>query len=416
MAARRKNAAARIERLSGIRSAQDRRELIEAMGRAFSNPGWMEEHAQGLLTPPIYDPEHTRVAVAGGRVVAGVVMAPRRVRFGPVTVPAMTLGPVGTHDHHRKRGYAAAAMHDASRYMRENGVLLAYLQGIEDFYYRFGYYPYMAPGRAAFRRKNAQAESRPGKLRVMRKAHVPALMRVFDAVTAERTFAAVRDRRLWEWLVGPARRSWLFRDPKVILDGRDRLCGYVAGGHGEELTFDEFLVRGDPASCRAALGALVAEAKRREKGKISVPLPWDDPFAVFLRQNVATEFKSWSDPTGGPLLKIVDFPALMKALEPLLDRRWQASGARLPATRFTLAGELGQVAVSASGRGVRVTDKPAGPTVRVPQRWLSGLLTGYYSVREVAAAKGSTVPAELRDALDVLFPTGWPFAYRGDNY
>ena len=67
-------------------------------------------------------------------------------------------------------------------------------------------------------------------------------------------------------------------------------------------------------------------------------------------------------------------------------------------------------------RTVRVGARTLKPTVRVPQRWLSGLLTGYYSVREVAAAKGSTVPAELRESLDVLFPTGWPFAYKGDRY
>jgi predicted acetyltransferase len=339
-------------------------------------------------------------------------MAPRRVRFGPVTVPAMTVGPVGTHDHYRKQGHAAAAMHDASRYMEQNGVLLGYLRGIRNFYYRFGYYPFMTMSRVTFRCRDARPEARPGKLRVMRKAHIPALQQLFDEVTAGRTFAAVRDRPLWEWLIGPASKSWVFHDPKVILDGRNRLCGYVVPGRDD----NEFMVRGDDESCRAALGALLGRARRMEEERISVPVPWDDPFAVFLRRNVPAQFQADSEPTGGFLLKIVDFPALMKALEPMFERRWRQSGARLPAARFTLASELGQVGIFASGRGVRVSEGAGEPVVRVPQRVLSGLLTGYYSVRDVAAAPGSAVPDGLRAPLDVLFPSGWPFAYRGDRY
>ena len=136
----------------------------------------------------------------------------------------------------------------------------------------------------------------------------------------------------------------------------------------------------------------------------------------FLRRNVRTTFEAPTDPTGEFLLKIVDFPALMVALQPMFDERWRASGVRLPATKFTLASELGRVGISASGRGVRVAEGAGERTVRVPQRVLSGLLTGYYSARDVAAAPESKVPDELRAALDVLFPTGWPFAYRGDRY
>lgn len=58
----------------------------------------------------------------------------------------------------------------------------------------------------------------------------------------------------------------------------------------------------------------------------------------------------------------------------------------------------------------------SGPRVRVPQRWLSGLLTGYYAVDDIASREDTRIPPELKPVLDILFPPGWPFVYQGDDY
>jgi GNAT superfamily N-acetyltransferase len=365
---------------------------------------------RALFRAPIFDPDHTRVAIAAGRVVAAVTMAPRKIRFGPVTVPAMTVGPVGTDDRYRKRGYSAAAMNDASRYMKENGVLVAYLQGIPDFYHRFGYYPYMAQGVVKVKRKDAEKEGRPARMWAMKRPDLPAVRRLYDRVTADRTCAAARDKTLWDWLIGPGARTWLFRGPTVILDQRGRLCGYFTRGHHHEAQL------GDVMSCRAALCALARDARKREEKEIVLPLPWDDPLAVFIRHYVGAESQMWSGSSGGALLKVVDFPALMHRLAPLLDRRWRDAHSALRPTRFTLASELGEVGLVVSRRGVKVGAPADGPRVRIPQRWLSGVLTGYHAVRDVAARRGASVPAELKPVLEILFPTGWPHVYQGDNY
>jgi predicted N-acetyltransferase YhbS len=414
---RNKKAGPAIERLSGLQSRADRQGVVEVFTRAFVNPSWMERHVhRALLQPPLFNPEHTRIAVADGRVVSAVVMGPRHVRFGAVKVPAMTVGPVGTHDSYRKRGFAAAAMNDASRYMKENGVLVAYLQGIDDFYYRFGYYPYMAPSRISFKRDGAKKEARPGRLRAMTLRDLPAVRKLYDEATAGRICAAARDETTWAWLMGPGRRTWLFRRPRLILDARGRLCGYVTTNWKEDPTFAEVIVRPDEARLRAALGAFVRFARGLERKELILPVPWDDPLATFLRQFVEAQYRASSGPTGGALLKIVDFPALMQRLEPLFAQRWRAAHSALPRTEFTLASEIGKVGLSVSKRAVRVGPPNARALAFIPQRWLSGMLTGYYALGEVAARQGARIPAGLVPVMDTLFPAGWPFVYQGDNY
>lgn len=417
MVRRKRSGMSAPERVSGMRDEKDRREVIEMYGRAFAEPRGMERHMErSQFKGLIFDPEHTRVVVADGRVVSAVTMGPRMIRFGPVKVPAMTIGPVGTHDHYRKRGYAAAAMNDASRYMEQNGILVAYLGGIADFYYRFGYYPYMARGRVEFKRENARKEARPGKLRAMTRKDLPAVRRLYDKATAERVCAAARDKKVWDWLMGPGGHSRFFRKPQVILDARRRLCGYVTLGRRDDAGLTEIVVRQDEASCRAALGALVAHARRREAKQISFPLPWDDALAVFIRQHVDAESRMWTGATGGALLKVVDFAALMRALEPLFTRRWLDAHSALRDVKFTLETGIGEVGLTVTRRGASIGPPVKGRRVRIPQRWLSGLLTGYYSVRDVAPRKGAAVPAHLMPVLEILFPTGWPFVYQGDSY
>jgi len=413
-----------LERVSGLQSEKDRCGALEVLGRAFNNPAMIEQHVgRSLWQPPIFDPEHTRVGVVDGRVVAVVVMGPRTIRFGPVGVPAMTIGPLGTHDHYRRRGYMAATMNDASGYMKRSGVLVAYLQGIGDFYYRFGYYPYMARSDVRFQREEACRQAQPGRLRAMRRDDLGRMRRLYDTAARWRMCAGVRDDRVWDWLWSAGRRSWMFGRPRLVLDARGRLHGYLTLRPGKELQVREIVVRDDEQSCRVTLGAIAREAKRREVKEIILPLAWDDPLSLFLRQYVGAEFRMYPHPTGGALMKVVDFLALMRRLEPLFDRRWKEAGRALGKVRFVLESEVGAVGIEVgarrTGAGVRVREpagEPAVRRVRIPQRWLSGLLTGYYTPRDVAPRKGARIPAALMPVMEVLFPPRWPWVYQAENY
>ncbi|HUW33355.1 MAG TPA: GNAT family N-acetyltransferase [Planctomycetota bacterium] len=407
-----------VVRVSGMQTPNDRREALDTILRAFTHPEHLEQHvAKACWRGSYFNPDYTRIAVADGRVVSAVVLAPRTIRFGPARVPAMTVGTVATHDHYRKRGYNSVTMNDASAYMQANGVLVAYLGGIPDYYHRYGYYPFTTRGSAKFNREAARKEMTPARFRVMRKTDLPAVAELYDRANAASMCTADRPADLWQWLMGPGRNTWFFRGPYVVFDPAGKLCGYFTSRDKQNINIGEIVVRGDDASCRAMLGALVSLAKRREVKDISLPLPWNYPMAVFLRQYVPCEFTMNTNPTGGCLMKIVDFPRLMAALEPMFAERWRAADPKIAAARFTFECELGSVGFSIAGGAVRV--EPAARTkavVRVPQRWMSGLLTGYYDINEVLPREGVLVPDRLKPVLRILFPKRWPWVHCGDNY
>jgi hypothetical protein len=83
---------------------------------------------------------------------------------------------------------------------------------------------------------------------------------------------------------------------------------------------------------------------------------------------------------------------------------------------FTIQGEVGQVGLKVSRDGVRVGPPVPRRRVRIPERWLPGLLTGYHAPEQIAPRKGAHVPAGLMPVMKALFPPCWPFVYQGDNF
>jgi predicted N-acetyltransferase YhbS len=405
--------------VKGLETAAEREGALRVLGLSFPkapSPG-MERHTRlALWRGPVFRPEHTRIVLVDGRVVSVVVMGPRMFRFGPVSVPGMTVGPVATDEAFRGRGYAAMAMNDASRYMERNGILLADLQGNRKLYARFGYYGFQWTGEVSVMTCDADKEATPGRLRPMRRADLPHVADLFRRATAGRIMAADRSPEMWRWLLDYGSRTWLFRRPRVILDGRRRFRGYLTATWGEGFGVCEIVVRDDDASRRAALGALVREAKAAGTEEFGLSLPWDDPLAAFLRQVVGSKHSIVCRRGGGPLLKIVDFPALMRKLQPLFSERWSKARGRVSGGPFTLRTESGQLAFRFSAGAARVDDRPAGPRANVPQKWLSGLLCGSTPVADIVGREGVRIPPDLMEQMDVLFPRGWPFWYRGDMY
>jgi hypothetical protein len=308
-------------------------------------------------------------------------------------------------------------MNDASRYMKENGILVAYLQGIGDFYHRFGYYPFMAATRVEFNRDAARGETRPGKLRPMRKADLTTAAQLYAAVTAGRMCAADRDESLWRWLFARRRQTWLFQNPRLILDPDGRACGYMTTQPGDRLSVQELIVSPDEPSCRAALGAMVREARRSEIREITVNLPPDDAMAVFLRHFVPCRLVMDSHSTGGALMKVVDLPGLMGRLAPALTGRWRRSSRCDERAAFTLQAGADRVGIMISGGAVRVGEAPGGSAhVRIPARWLPGMLTGYHQPSRIRERDGVHIPKKWLEPLQILFPPGYPYVYKADNY
>jgi len=430
----------KLEYVGAMRTQAEREQAIDLASRSFSTYENMTSHlGRVALADGTYDPELTRIVRADGKVVAAVVMTPRTVRFGPARVSAVSIGPICTDSRYRKRGYASVGMRDAVRLLRERGFLIAYLGGIPNFYHRFGFYPYRWSYSLKVRATDAIRAGASGRLRKLAPRDRQAASRLYSRVFADRLCSADRGADLWDCLlVRAARHSfWLFNNPRALLDARGRFIGYFTSGtSGETLSCQETVVEPRVASFRSALGAIGRLARKSDKATVEFWMPPDDPLAAWLAAHVPTRIEMGAHPTGGPLMCVVSFGSLMAALKPLFEQRLRESEYVGKPLALTLRSGDGAVGLSWRARSEKrdryilpvgpsgaphkmylsLFSPPArGPVASVPPRYLSGVLTGFYDVRAVAAYQGVLIPERLLRPMSILFPVGHAMVVRGDD-
>lgn len=94
---------------------------------------------QKLLTLPGYRPEQVRSAYRHGEHLGGYRIYERLLRMGSARLATGCVGGVYTRAHARHQGVATALMHDALTYAQAHQYPLLSLDGIPNFYHRYGY-------------------------------------------------------------------------------------------------------------------------------------------------------------------------------------------------------------------------------------------------------------------------------------
>src|SRR5262245_6760772 len=175
-------------------------------------------------TRPGAAPHERRAAFEGDALVGCYEIERRVLCAGPARLPTGCIGNVVTHPDHRRRGVARAMMADALAYAREQRLALLLLDGIADFYHRFGYADVfdrvehrVDPAQALALEPNgldvrvATADDAPAILDHYDRFYAPYVGRFERALELERHRIALHD--------APAR-------PRVAVDADGRVRGY----------------------------------------------------------------------------------------------------------------------------------------------------------------------------------------------
>lgn len=109
---------------------------------AFGSPPY-EEGAQQwqrfVTQSPEFRPEQVRGVFRDSQLLGGYTIHERVLRMGEARISTGCIGGVVTDPVARKQGVASALLQDAQTFAQENGHALLMLDGIPNFYYRFGY-------------------------------------------------------------------------------------------------------------------------------------------------------------------------------------------------------------------------------------------------------------------------------------
>jgi predicted acetyltransferase len=335
--------------------------------------------------------------------VSGLDVFDLQMRIGDVPVRCGGIGNVWTAREQRMKGYSRRVLEEAVHLMAEQGYHLSALFGIPNYYDKFGFASALIECEASVVTRDAEGASARYPVRAARPEDLPAIARIYE-LHAQRSGAVVRCPEAWPgFRFGP---GWSERFGAFVVTEGERVIGYA--------THDL-----DPTRCRigeagyatpAAYSTLLARAAQlaveRRVERITLHLPPDDPFLHYCRRYGCKVEITYPHRAQG-MARIVDQTALLERLQPLFQRRLQATGMGDRAGALLISTDLGKDCL---GQG------PQTVSVELPQWLLAQLLLGYRSAPDALFETGARADDGALPMLEALFPAGYPYIWNGDRF
>ena len=369
------------------------RAYAEVSGRAFKNPSAFRDRKLAWMKRPLYKPEHTRIVVDSGQVVAGVAIVELPVRYGDAVLKMGGISTVATDPDLQGRGYGKANMQNVVDYMAEDGYDISFLLGIHNYYHRFGYRTALYWCPVNYSIKEFEPNLAEGyKIRWMKQSDLPAMAKLYEETIGKCTLAVVRDTSFWKWYGKSGRIT--SKNTSLLVNASGELLGYaVVNEKGASLRIEELAVVDDVDAFEGMLALL------RKRAEVAIALSveiYTDPngsFARYCTVRREASTRKFTSYCGGPMLRLFNVERLFGKIASTLAGRWQDAPRSAPAEAVTLSCPMGKVAfVPTDGQLAVKPGEQAGTLVSVPDEAVTEMVMGYRPVSDILKTEGVEAP------------------------
>jgi predicted N-acetyltransferase YhbS len=346
---------------------------------------------------PGYLPEHTRIAVHDGTVVAALRLISDTICIGEARLRMGGVGWVTTAQHHRRKDVATRLIEDTITYMRQQNYHVSMLFGIPDYYQRFGYTTVLpehsiaidTTEAASFESPFTLRAAKPGDISVMQRMHTAHQVQVSCSIL--RTTAHLKNK--WErW------KGW-----HVLADEQGRViaCLHARPGGKKMLVTDVGVAQF--GLCPAVLGGAGKLAEQEGLGTIVFYLPPPHPIARYLSQFRSTHSTEYSRDAGG-MMRFVNIGETLESMIP----EWENILGATPHTarRAECTVVVGEECYRIRNHhgAVDVSPQSGRNKVTFSETELLHVLTGYGYVGDLLNGKATLLAPDARNLLATLFP------------
>lgn len=190
------------------------------------------------------------------KVIAAAFVGVRSIRWFGRIARALTIGPLAVHPGWQRMGYGGRLLAKLQEAGKSLGAELIYLQGVEGYYRKFGFFPIPIKSKVIINCRASQGRA-VTSVRPMNVADIWAVSSLYEQVTQDVNLSAVRTIEEWEWLVTSARETWYFSNPQVVLSERG-VIGYFCVDLHDRYRIREFVAVSDQKTASVAIAGLVS--------------------------------------------------------------------------------------------------------------------------------------------------------------
>jgi predicted N-acetyltransferase YhbS len=376
---------------------------------------------QFVTNYPEFRPEQLRGAFRDGQQLGSYIIHERMLRMGAVQLLTGCVGAVVTYPAHRHQGVATALMNDAIDYAYLHHHALLLLDGIPNFYHRFGYSDMFSQSihdidRAAIMALPLSTHTvRPVKqddaesVLALYNHHYGPITGSFTRTVEQQTYR-LQHRSL---------------DNPILLainpDGHPQ--GYLSLQSGADRTqARELAVDNWPAALALLQHHALLLDSPAAPTILRYRLPLTAPALQWMIEHLEVfDTSNWEHPADewvvrsqsfhhrdtGWMARVVHLPTLDHALLPEWQARWRRSLSHWSGDVVLIVGEE-RCTLRIDGTELQLVDQPirAADIIQMTPQTFIQILFGYRPVAWAVQKHSQSINGDLLSVLNVLFPSG----------
>lgn len=385
----------RIEYIT-LPSIADQRQIIALLDSAFQDPiystntknaffcGYVSSYCNFVLLKS----EETLIGVA--------IVARRKIKFLNENVDALTTGPLAIDPTFQRQGYSEKLMTGIEELGKKMGVVVIYLQGIDGFYARYGYYSCLSKSKIILKSSHLDNVKKT-KCEPLTVSNIAKAVELYDRNMASCSLVSERNADDWHWLVTYARHTWYFYSPMLVTK-EDKVVGYFCSDPRAPGRIREAVFGNSYTDISSFLSGLRGYAKLVKVDSLEVMTWIGSPLYQYAKANLDATFLQFIKADGSQVMKIID---QQKCCE-LINR--------------SILGKFEVESIEQQDQSnifhVRHQNKKHALTIL--NRHVPGFLAGY--IDDSVIVDLDKVPATLRSKIrEFLVRLHPPFICQGDN-
>lgn len=375
-------------------------------------------------TMPEFDPIQQRGVFHDDILLGGYEIYERHMHIGESHILTGCIGGVVTSPHSRMQGVATTMLRDAIAFATVRGHGLLLLDGIPNFYHRFGFVDVFDRTDHAIRIDAIPQDPPPGyTIEPATARSVPILLDLYERHYRAYTGSFTRTLAQQQW-----RLHGTEDNPRLLaLAPNGSPDGYLIPSRRADKSL---AVEVAASTWPAALALLQAHSRLvisspEPSDHIFWPLPPDSTTSCLLADHLtlpsipadmdpvrawAVRGETYALRPAGWMARLVSLRHLLQELTPELNRRWyRARVSWVGPFTLTIGDETCALDLHDDSATLLDTLPENVPNVTITQQAFTQLLFGYRSLTYIAsrmAETGHRIPAALLPALEALFPPG----------
>jgi len=361
-----------------------------------------EDVKAAFLVSDSGDDRLTAVTVGEQKKIYGVAFAKQTtITCRGAELSALTVGAVAVARSQQGRGIGKTILAGLDALAKALSIDVIYLQGIPNFYEKFGYIPFLPRTKIQIASKSIRKSSLKINIRTATHADKQELAQIYESMTTDVQGAAKRTEADWGWLLGPASRSKYFYSPKIV-EVENEVVGYFCQDRKTLTRVREIGYKQSHEAISSVLAAIKDATSDCDEACIEIMTWFDSPLHRHTTCRHDSSFVELSQRSGGMLIKIVDATQKIRAL--VIDA---VVGARKE--------------VLLEQKGLRLEIVSGGEKLSLESRYLAVWLFGIIPISDLMVTQSTvqcqessraSLMSDLDDQEDLRRPT---FIFQGDN-